>query len=245
MSFQLIAHRGARGEAPENTVPGFRYARGLGLDAVELDVRLSGDHQLVVIHDDTVDRTTNARGPVASFTAAELADLDARGSCPAWPEPVGVPTFEDALEAVLAFPSIQIEIKKDSSDRMEAIILSLLETIREHDIADRVVLSSFEEAAIAMVATYAPDQARAFLGAYNAEAFLETALRHGCTQADISLATGSKAMVERAHDRGLRVVGFQINDVDALAQALDWGMDGGTSDVPSTILPLMNQETRA
>lgn len=242
MPFQLIAHRGARGEAPENTIPGFRYARGLGLEAVELDVRLSRDGQLMVIHDDTVDRTTNATGPVSLFTAAELAALDARGSCPGWPDTTGVPTLEDTLGAILAFPRIQVEIKKDTPERMEAIIVSLLETIREHDIADRVILSSFEETAIEIIAARAPGQARAYIGAYDSGDFLETALRHGCTQADISLTTGTKEIVARAHERGLRVVGFQCNDADALARALDWGMDGATTDYPSTILPLLNQE---
>ncbi|HWV36456.1 MAG TPA: glycerophosphodiester phosphodiesterase family protein [Thermomicrobiales bacterium] len=243
MPFQLIAHRGARGEAPENTIAGFRYARELGLEAVELDVRLSRDNQLVVIHDDTVDRTTDGTGPVSSFTAAELAALDARGSCPDWPENVGIPTFQDALDAILAFPLVQIEIKTDTSERMEAIILSLLQTIRQHDIAERVILSSFSETAIELIATHAPDQARAYIGAYDSDDDLTTALRHGCTQADISLATGSREMVARAHDHGLRVVGYQCNDADALARCLDWEMDGATSDVPSSILPLMNKET--
>lgn len=242
MPFELVAHRGARGEAPENTVAGFRYARGLGLTAVETDVRLSKDDHLVVIHDDTVDRTTNASGHVADFTAAELADLDARGSCPDWPEKVGIPTLDKALDVLLNFSLIQIEIKKDTPERMDAIVHALQAIIREHNIADRVILSSFEEHAVETIARLSPEQDRAFIGPYESGADLDTALRHGCTQADISLKTGSKEIVSRAHDHGLRVVGFQCNDAEALSRALDWGMDAATSDVPSTILPLMTTE---
>ena len=64
----LYGHRGARGEAPENTLTGFAYAQRIGVTAFELDVRLSGDQELVVIHDPDVDRTTNGHGPVSGFT---------------------------------------------------------------------------------------------------------------------------------------------------------------------------------
>src|SRR5262245_48572737 len=87
----IFGHRGAKGEAPENTLSGFSYARSVGVEAFELDVHLSADHELMVIHDATVDRTTNGNGPVAGFTAAELAALDARAGFAAWGVPVGVP----------------------------------------------------------------------------------------------------------------------------------------------------------
>jgi glycerophosphoryl diester phosphodiesterase len=74
----LIGHRGGRFEAPENTLPGFRYALDLGLEAVEFDLRLTRDGQVVVIHDSTVDRTTNGTGAVADLTLAEIQALDAR-----------------------------------------------------------------------------------------------------------------------------------------------------------------------
>lgn len=80
----LIGHRGARFEAPENILSGFRYAIALGLTAVEFDVRMTFDDHLVVIHDATVDRTTNGTGEVASLTLAEI-----QRSTPAPPSPAG------------------------------------------------------------------------------------------------------------------------------------------------------------
>src|SRR5688572_2391261 len=102
----LYGHRGAGGEAPENTEAAFRYARALYLDGVQLDVRLSSDDELVVIHDETVDRTTTSRGRVASMKASKLAGLDARGNFPGWPEPVGVPTLDDAFDSSSGIPRI-------------------------------------------------------------------------------------------------------------------------------------------
>src|SRR5687768_9710541 len=82
----LLGHRGARFEAPENTLPGFRYAIDLGLEAVEFDLRLTRDGEVVVIHDETVDRTTNGTGAVADLTLGEVQRLDARSIFPDWPE---------------------------------------------------------------------------------------------------------------------------------------------------------------
>jgi glycerophosphoryl diester phosphodiesterase len=237
--FQLIGHRGARGEAPENTVSGFLHAQSLGLKAVEIDVRLSRDDKLVIIHDATVDRTTNASGPVSDYTASELAALDARSECTAWPEIVGIPTLDEALDVLGAFPMIQIEIKKDTDERLEAVARAIIEAIRERGIQDRVILSSFEPYALEVILRLAPEQPRAYIGAWDTPDYLETALRLGCTQADISLTSSSADMVAQAHANGLRVVGFQVNTPEALERALAWEMDAATSDYPSRIIPLI------
>jgi glycerophosphoryl diester phosphodiesterase len=238
-AFQIIGHRGAKDEAPENTVAGFQHAMRLGLRAVELDVHLSRDGQLVVIHDDTVDRTTDATGPVSEFTAAELAAMDARAAFPEWPERVGVPTLDQALDALGDMPSIQIEIKRDTRERMECVANAVLGTIRERGIADRVVLSSFERDALAAVARAAPDQARAYIGSFDSEEYLATAKELGCTQVDVSMARGSAELVDRAHREGMRVVGFQCNSAGALEQCLAWSLEAATSDVPSSIILLL------
>ncbi len=237
--FQVVGHRGAKDEAPENTLPGFAYAKRLGLQAIELDVRLTRDAQLAVIHDATVDRTTDATGPVEAFTAAELARLDARAGCPSWPDPTGVPTLDQVLDMLDDMPLIQIEIKKDSNERMKHVARMVVEHIRQRGIESRVIVSSFEEVAVEAVGRVAPDLRRAFIGAYDTDEYVDTALRLGCTQADMSLERSSIAMVERAHRLGMRVVGFQCNSPEALQTCLDWGVDAATSDVPSTILPLL------
>lgn len=233
--FEIIGHRGAKDEAPENTIAGFLYAKQLGLTAVELDVRLSRDRTLVVVHDDTVNRTTSSTGPVADFTASELAELDARGTCPDWPERIGIPTLEQVLDVISDLPAIQIELKSDTPERLDEIASGVLRQIESRFLSDRVVLSSFDPVALEIVARSKPSQARAYIGAYNTPEFLETALRLGCTQADISLTAGSSNSVAEAHGAGLKVVGFQVNNAESLERALAWNVDGATSDVPSTI----------
>ena len=99
----IIGHRGAAGLAPENTLPSFELAVDLGVDAIELDVHRCED-SLVVIHDETVDRTTNGRGSVAGMTLTTLRDLDAGNGAP-------VPLLEEVLELLPARIGINIELK--------------------------------------------------------------------------------------------------------------------------------------
>ena len=107
----VIGHRGAAAEAPENTLPSFALALEVGAQALELDVHLSADGEVMVVHDATLDRTTDARGPVAARTAAELARVDAGAHLPAWRgRGAYVPRLAEVLEAFPATPLL-IEIK--------------------------------------------------------------------------------------------------------------------------------------
>src|SRR3981081_1036402 len=110
----LYGHRGAKGEAPENTIEGCLYAWKLGMRGFELDVRLTADGDLAVIHDATVDRTTNGSGRVAELTIGELSLLDARGECAEWPAAVHVPTLREVLHAFGGKAALEIEVKADS-----------------------------------------------------------------------------------------------------------------------------------
>ena len=108
---RIIGHRGARREAPENTLAGFRHLRSLGIDHVELDVRLSADHQLVVLHDTTVNRTTNGKGAAREMTATALGALNAAASFPGWQEATPIPLLRDVLTEWPELESIQLEVK--------------------------------------------------------------------------------------------------------------------------------------
>jgi len=104
----IIGHRGAAGEEPENTLRGFRRALDWGAAAVELDVQLTKDGRLAVIHDETVDRTTNGRGRVRDFTLAELQRLDAgRGE--------QIPALEEVVDLVRGRGQIMVELKQPES----------------------------------------------------------------------------------------------------------------------------------
>ena len=232
----LFGHRGARGEAPENTLPGFAHAYAAGVRAFELDVRLTADEQLAVIHDATVDRTTNATGPVASFTAAQLAQLDARADFPTWPEPTGVPLLDDVLDAYGTKVRWAIEIKSDTPERLAKVAPLVAGAIERHHVADRVAVTSFDVTALELMRQTAPEISRVYIGAYDTPAFLETALALGCVQADIPLQRSTREMVRAAQENGLRVVGWLGNAPADLAALLEWGVEGITTDQPTMAL---------
>lgn len=236
-SIQIIGHRGAKGEAPENTLAGFAHARSLGLTAVELDVRLSRDNELVVIHDATVDRTTNATGPVADFTAAELGGLDARGTCPDWPEIVGVPTLDEALDALEGLSLIQIEIKSDVPERLELVAAGVLREIERRGLAQVTLVTSFDTVALEIVQRLSPEQPRSFIARPGDPDILKTCQRLGCTQGNIHQFRRHPAgIVDELHDAGLTVGGGPCPTVDDLDAAIALNMDAVTTDFPSTLL---------
>ncbi|MGN6485630.1 MAG: glycerophosphodiester phosphodiesterase [Thermomicrobiales bacterium] len=233
---QVIGHRGARFEAPENTLAGFAHAIVLKVEAVEFDVRLSRDGELVVIHDATVDRTTDGSGAVSSFTAAELVALDARAGFADVAMPCGVPAFDEVLD--LLAPSnlgMMIEIKQDTPEQEERIVVGVLERLQARDLTDRATITSFDPVALEIVARKAPGQRRGFIGAWDSDTFLDTALRLGCVQADMHHTTASAAMVAKAHAAGLTVVGWPCNTPEEVALLTGWGVDAVTSDAPTLV----------
>ena len=133
----IIAHRGASGEFPENTLLAFEQALLQGADAVELDVRVTADGIPVVIHDGTVDRTTNGQGNVRDFSARALAGFDAGSG-------ERIPTVEQVLESFPQVPLI-IELKE------AAAVHPLLEALRKHNAAQRVLIGSFLHTALTAI----------------------------------------------------------------------------------------------
>jgi glycerophosphoryl diester phosphodiesterase len=229
----LYGHRGAKGEAPENTAVGFRYARTLYLDGVQLDVRLSSDDELVVIHDNTVDRTTTSRGRVSSMTAAKLASLDARADFPAWPEVAGVPTLEDALDAASGIPRVAISIQPDDPKRLTRVCTKIVELLEHRWIQDRVMVLSTAAFALVEMERLAPFLPRARAGWFDTETDLDEAQRLRCRSIAVPLTTCSTVLVEEAHARELDVIGWQGNTAEDVLAFLEAGVDGLITDFPT------------
>lgn len=236
-------HRGAKGEAPENTLAGFAYALALGLKGIELDVRLSADGHLVVMHDDTVDRTTNGTGRVADLTAEQMRELDARAEHPDWPAPVGVPTLPEVLDAVAPAPdlALRVEVKSDEPARLERVCAILARLIDEHGIASRVVVSSFDATGLEMMRAAAPGIRRAFITSKDASGSIRTAVRLECDSVDLRTTILTPDAVRDAHARGLSVMGWQGNSAGEIDLLLGCGVDSFTTDHPTMTLRYLGE----
>ena len=222
-----IGHRGAADLEPENTLRSFRRAAAEGADAVELDLRLTRDGRLVVLHDADVDRTTNGRGPVAEMTLAELKRLDAG---------LGdrVPTFEEVLE-VTGLP-IHAELKVvEAAGPLAASIL-------ERGLAGRVVPISFHPEALRQTKLSLPDLPVGLIlrGAPPNPAAGASSV--DATFVSLEAAYLDEAAVERCQQAGLRVTTWTVNEPEEMRRTLETGVDGIVTDRPHLLAVLAVHE---
>ena len=232
---QILGHRGARFEAPENTIPGFRYAVELGLKAVEFDIRMSSDGHLVIMHDATVDRTTNGTGEIAALTLAEIQALDARSIFPEWPEPCPVPTFAEVLEAVRSMDILQVEIKGDTHERLDEIVPKTLATITEAGLEAQTTIVSFDVYTLALCQRLAPQIGRGYIGDWNSPEFIRQAQELECTDAGAYNLKADPAIVVQAQALGIRVTGWPTNSDEEFEHALAFNPEIACTDTPTAL----------
>lgn len=220
--FLIIGHRGAAGISPENTLPSFEAAWTAGVDAIELDVQRVED-SLVVIHDSTLERTTNAQGPVAALTVAELAALDAGNGA-------GVPTLGQVLEIAPKGAWINIELKG-----RETAELAARATLERDDCA--FIVSSFDHDELARFSGFAhrADVAPLFHQWRNV---VKRATRFQPRFVNISARIATRKRVAQLTAHGWKVLVYTVND-RATAEALKgFGVAGVFTDYPGRLMPL-------
>ncbi|MFE0250646.1 glycerophosphodiester phosphodiesterase [Streptomyces sp. NPDC059010] len=217
MNFLTIGHRGVMGVEPENTLRSFVAAQQAGLDVIELDLHLSKDGALVVMHDTDVDRTTDGTGPIADKTLAELRALDAgRGE--------RVPVFEEVLDAVKS--PLQAEIKDVAAAR------ALAEVMTDRDLAPRVEVSSFHDDAVAEIARLVPGVRTALIASRYGTDVVDRAVAVGAATVCLNIRRLTLEVVERARKADLRIIGWVVNTQDHLRLVRALELDGATTDYP-------------
>ena len=256
--FKVIAHRGGRSLGPENTLYTYRRAVDLGVDVLEIDVQLTRDNHLVVIHDKTVDRTTNGSGTVESFKLVDLQKLDAgyrwsadRGNrFPLRGKGIKISSLAEVFQA---FPQMRINI--ESKDPRPAAITSLCQTIQDHNMSQKVMIASFDAGTLKRFRAVCPGVATS-AGASEAILFyslqkmhLESAyspvaqaLQIPQTYGDLKVVT--KRFVDAAHARNLKVHVWTVNGVDSMKTLLQLGVDGIMTDYPQRLLEIMTNRKK-
>jgi glycerophosphoryl diester phosphodiesterase len=203
----VVAHRGNSSVAPQNTLVAFEAAWRADADAVELDVQLSADGEIVVIHDDTVDATTDGSGDVAATSLVELRALDA-GSWFA-PSYAGqrIPTFGEVLTFLTDRPGMDLLLELKDVWKPDDVA-RLAAAIDAADLADRVVVQGFHPETVAALRDVAPHLPRGFLAYLPYDGLLETCAELAVVACNPSVAMvqADPALVGRLHDAGLRVM---------------------------------------
>lgn len=231
----IWAHRGARRQAPENTLPAFRRAVELGAEGVEFDVQLSADGIPVVIHDETLDRTTDGHGRVVDHTLAQLRELDASAGRPGFAG-VRIPTLEAVLATLApATLAINIELKNSVVD-YPGLERAVLDTVADQHLAERVLLSSFNAESVQRLGALTSIP-RALVYERLLRRPWALALRLGATAVHPpSRFVLSRAYVARAHQVGLAVRVWTVNSEREVERMHRCGVDGIFTDVPDVAL---------
>jgi glycerophosphoryl diester phosphodiesterase len=236
---EVFAHRGARQVAPENTLPAFEQAIALGADGIELDVQCSKDGVLVVMHNSTVNATTNGQGRVADLTAAELGKLDAGSHFDAKFSNVGVPTLEEVLALTAGKIKLNIEIKSD--DPMGGHeVEPLVELIHAGNLYDQVIISSFNPITLVKVRHVDPQIALGLLywgqqlPAFLREIWLSPILRPEAFHPHHSLIDDEYMVWAKAVPAAINT--WTVNDADEARRLAALKVDTIITDVPDLIL---------
>ncbi len=269
MTVLNIAHRGARSLAPENTLPAAAKALALGADLWELDVAVTRDGELVVLHDDTLERTSNVAAvlpdrrpwPVWTFTFDELRQLDF-GSWFAEKDPFGqiragavsggelagyqgavIPTLGEALAFTRAKDwRVNVEIKDASGTPGDAFVVEkVVALVQELDIVDRVILSSFNHDYL--------KRARAVNAEIVTAALIESAVKDPLALLEVTGAQAYNPPLKDIHEetvRAVRAAGYDVlvwtvNEEDDMRRLIEWGVSGIITDFPQRLNALLGR----
>jgi glycerophosphoryl diester phosphodiesterase len=236
-----FAHRGASHQAPANTLAAFLLAAELGADGIELDVHLSTDGEAVVVHDFSLDATTDGHGPVRHKTLAELKELDA-GS---WFNPAfagqRIPTLQEVIDAVGHRLLLNIELKSKSMSG-EGLAVEVVRLVEDNNLVDRVVISSFNPLAvwrakrlnprIPVGLLYSPDEPLLLRGSWFRHLVRPDALHPDYTLVD-------QDYVRWAKGRGYRVHVWTVDEPEDMRQLVQDGVDLIITNRPDLLAHLL------
>lgn len=228
----VIAHRGASSYAPENTLAAFDLALEMGAHHIELDVDLTSDGHIVVIHDDTVDRTTNGSGPVTSHTLAALRALDAGSWFGDKFTGERIPTFHEVLERYKGRAHLHTEIKGHSP----SLAQRTADLIRTHGMEEQVTITSFQNVRLEEMRAYAPALPTGWLVVEVSEAIIAQARAMGVTQLCPRANTVTSELVRRLHAEGFVARAWGVTTEELMQQVVQAGADGMTINFPDKLM---------
>ncbi len=229
----VVGHRGAAGMAPENTMLSFERAVSLGVDAIELDVHLCRDGVPVVIHDHSVDRTTDGHGLVADLTVDQLKRLNAAARFEADVVHAEIPTLDEVLSWAHRKTRVVIELK---DTRNPALVKSTLDLVQRHDMLRDVMLISFDHFALREARQICRDVCTGALYVGRPVDPVGLAAACGADALCPHWASILREDVDLAHRAGLAVCVWTVNQPAEIEAALSLGLDSVTSDVPDRLL---------
>jgi glycerophosphoryl diester phosphodiesterase len=235
----VIGHRGARAEAPENTIGAFRYALDRGIRHFELDLRLSADGVPMVIHDASTARTCADKFLVENTDAQTLASLNAAANHAGWPDIEPVPSLASLLPELERSDSVQLEIKSDQPARIAALLKATRQILAHCD-RRRYTITSFDKKALGLARGLMPAYRRGLVCERRFADNIGHALRLQCGLLVYHHRILSAAQINAAKQAGLETSSYTVNDEARIKTLRSWGIDSIITDRPAYYLHLQS-----
>ena len=236
----IIGHRGYRAKYPENTLASFSAAMAAGAEMIELDVTLSKDRKVVVIHDDTLNRTTSGFGPVHQATLQALKRLDAGSWFDSRFAGESLPTLEEVLILAGGKILINIEIKSsawESGFPEDAVERQVVDLIIRHDLLNSTLVSSFHAGFLENIGKLPVHPEIAFITDRKApQNTLDMCQRLGVFSWNPHYKSLEQRHIEKAHAQGVLIFPYTVNMVEDMLMLVDMGVDGVITDDPGAAI---------
>ncbi|HDZ57567.1 MAG TPA: glycerophosphodiester phosphodiesterase [Pseudomonas xinjiangensis] len=236
----LYGHRGARGEAPENTLPSFKKSIDAGVTRVELDLHLSSDNQLMVIHDPTLQRTTGLRGKVAQHTAEKLQRIDASKSFAGWHQPCPIPTLEQLFSAMPEIQHYQLEVKSGSASQSRIVLQAIKHLVDRFALAEKVVITSASRTLLRYAKQSGYPLPTGLVEEYGFLDPIKNASRYGCKYLILNWKLCTSKRIRQAQQRGLHVSVWTVNEPELMRRLVDMKVDSIITDLPHLAMKTLN-----
>ncbi len=244
-SVMVIAHRGFSGNAPENTLTAFRRAIEAGSDMIEFDVRFSADGEVVVIHDEELDRTTTGQGRVADFPIPELRNLDAGTSFGKQFAGEKIPVLREVLELAGKRILLNIEIKNGYLGKytLRELAARTLAAVEDAGMLDRVIFSSFYPPALETIREKAPRARLALLYHYRWTTPGELTRGKSFSALNLRRTYLNKGKIDRIHGEGTQVNVYTVNSEREMERFIRWGVDGIITNHPDLLIRALQKKS--
>ncbi len=236
---KIFAHRGFSGKYPENTMLAFQKAVEIGVDGIELDVHLTKDNEIVIIHDEDIKRTCDGEGLVKDMTLEELRKFDASATFRGVYGFCGIPTLREYFELVKDTPIItNIELKTGVYE-YPTIEKRVIDMVREFGLSEKIIFSSFNHFTVKRCEEIAPEIKRGFLtgdwiydfGKYTAERNVQC-----CHPWHVSL---SEEVIREMHEAGCEINTWTVNEYADIEKLSKWGVDSLIGNFPDRMIEVL------
>jgi glycerophosphoryl diester phosphodiesterase len=245
---KIIGHRGARGEAPENTLGGFQHILDLGLKAVEFDVRLLNDGTLAVLHDISLARTAGKPDLISDLTVNHLTYFDNRQGWESWTRPEPIPTLQQTLDLLIDFEHIEVEVKAvDNQNAVDKIAEQLIKELNTWPNVDAVTITSFDVRILATLQNSRNEKKHSLKTGLLIEpssntdhqpeqTFAQQAIALGCTRIGLSDKLATESCVLSIKNKNLAISIWTVNSIERAKELEKWQINGLITDYPTRML---------